>query len=304
MIKAENISKYYGKFQALKGISFEVKPNTITALLGPNGAGKTTTLKILSGFFTPDSGDVYILDKKLNTENSNEIKKHIGYIPENNPLYEDIEVVEYLSWISDVYSVPDKKKRLQEVIEKCSLKAVAGKKIATLSKGYRQRVSLAKAIIHNPPILLLDEPTTGLDPNQAQQTRELILELKKDKTILISTHILSEVEHMCEDIIIINNGEIATSGTKNELLKIYSTNSYVLKFEGKVDFSFNEIPEIETITKDFKDDETIYYIKCKDENTDLRKKLINTINKNNLPLLEIYKERVTLDEIFKKITLS
>lgn len=304
MIKAENISKYYGKFQALKGISFEVKPNTITALLGPNGAGKTTTLKILSGFFTPDSGDVYILDKKLNTENSNEIKKHIGYIPENNPLYEDIEVVEYLSWISDVYSVPDKKKRLQEVIEKCSLKAVAGKKIATLSKGYRQRVSLAKAIIHNPPILLLDEPTTGLDPNQAQQTRELILELKKDKTILISTHILSEVEHMCEDIIIINNGEIATSGTKNELLKIYSTNSYVLKFEGNVDFNFNEIPEIETITKDFKDDETIYYIKCKDENTDLRKKLINTINKNNLPLLEIYKERVTLDEIFKKITLS
>lgn len=299
MIKLENVKKYYGKFEALKGISFEVKKSKITALLGPNGAGKTTTLRILSGYLTPSEGYIEINGKALNEQNIKEIKKYIGYIPENNPVYEDLEVTDYLNWISKVYAVD--KASMKQAIEKCSLNDVLGKKIFELSKGYKQRVSLAKAIIHNPQILLLDEPTTGLDPNQARQTRDLIKELSKDKTIIISTHILSEVEMLADEIIIINKGMIAEIGTKEEILNKHNKNAYIVKTPVKdLNFELNNIKNIEMSR--ISENEYVYRIEFEDSNDDMRKIIFEYIRSKNIELFEFYKERITLDEIFRKIT--
>lgn len=296
MIRVEGLKKFYGKFEALKGISFEVKPSRITALLGPNGAGKTTTLRILSGYLTYDEGKVEFFGKDI-IQNLIDVKKIIGYIPENNPVYEDLEVIDYLKWISSVYGINEG--AIKNVLEKCSLKEVCGKKISTLSKGYKQRVSLAKAIIHNPKVLLLDEPTTGLDPNQARQTRELIKNLSMDKTILISTHILSEVEMLADDIIIINKGMIAEYGTKDEIINRYTKNSYILKTR-KPDLKI-ELNNLKNIKIDRISDEFIYKFEF-EGNNDMRKILIDEINSKNIEILEFYKERITLDEIFKNIT--
>lgn len=298
MIKVENLKKLYGNFEALKGVSFEVKKSKITALLGPNGAGKTTTLRILSGYLTYNDGNVEINGKKLNKDNLKDIKKDIGYIPENNPVYEDLEITDYLSWVASVYSID--RNRVKDVIEKCSLKDVLGKKIFELSKGYKQRVSLAKAILHNPSILLLDEPTTGLDPNQARQTRELIKGLSLDKTIVISTHILSEVEMLADEIIIINNGVIAEIGTKEEIVEKYNKNTYIIKAKNKeLKLEMNEIKNFEVIKQS--EDEYIYKVEF-NNNLDMRKPLLDYVLSKNIEILEFYKERITLDEIFKKIT--
>jgi len=299
MIKVENLVKNYGDFTALKGISFEAKPNKITALLGPNGAGKTTTLRILSGYFSYDSGEIYFFDKKFST--SPDFRRMIGYIPENNPLYEDMEVSDYLKFIARTYGLP--KSAIEMSIENCSLKEVIGKNIGSLSKGYRQRVSLAKAIMPDPKILLLDEPTSGLDPNQAFQTRELIKNLKKDKIIIVSTHILSEAEYLCDDIIIINKGNIVVSGTKDEVIKKHSSNSYIIKIEGKNEINFENIGKIKSVEHfyDANIDETTIKITF-DEEKDFRRDIIEKILKDGLRLLEISKERITLDEIFSKIT--
>lgn len=297
MIITENITKSYGNFKALKGISFKVPSNSITVLLGPNGAGKTTTLRILAGYLYADDGKVEYFGKKY--DENFEFKKLIGYIPENNPVYEDLEVTEYLEFVAKSYSLG--KKEVKIAVERCALKEVLGKKIGALSKGYKQRVSLAKAILHNPPILLLDEPTTGLDPNQAYQTRELIKELKKDKTILISTHILSEAEAICDNILIINKGEICASGEKETLIKQYSKNSYILRFDGDVENKFIEMEGIKEITAKKENGETEFIIEF-EHGKDMRKDIINFAYEKKLPLIEFYKNKVTLDEIFSRIT--
>jgi ABC-2 type transport system ATP-binding protein len=297
MIITENITKSYGNFKALKGISFKVPSNSITVLLGPNGAGKTTTLRILAGYLYADDGRVEYFGKKY--DENFEFKKLIGYIPENNPVYEDLEVTEYLEFVAKSYSLGQKEIKI--AVERCALKEVLGKTIGNLSKGYKQRVSLAKAILHNPPILLLDEPTTGLDPNQAYQTRELIKELKKDKTILISTHILSEAEAICDNILIINKGEICASGEKETLIKQYSKNSYVLRFDGDIENKFVEMEGIKEITAKKENGETEFIIEFENDK-DMRKDIINFAYEKKLPLIEFYKNKVTLDEIFSRIT--
>ncbi|MEF3279734.1 MAG: ATP-binding cassette domain-containing protein [Elusimicrobiota bacterium] len=296
MIKVKNVIKNYGNFRALKGVSFEAQKNTITALLGPNGAGKTTTLRILSGYLFPDDGDIEYFGK--NYKNS-DFKNLIGYVPENNPIYEDLEVSEYLNWISKIYGVDSS--NVKTVIDKCSLKDVIGKKIGSLSKGYKQRVSLAKAIIHNPPILLLDEPTSGLDPNQANQTKELIKDLKGEKTVIISTHILSEAESICDNILIINKGEIQASGKIDEIIKQYSRNSYTLKIEGKIEIDFSGLKEIKEIAKTYYENEVQYIIEFNNEK-DMRKEILEYLISKKISLLEFYKNRITLEEIFTKIT--
>ncbi len=296
MIKIKDLKKSYGSFEALCGISFEIKPGRITAMLGPNGAGKTTTLRILSGYLDYDEGEIEFFGKKLNDENIIELKQMIGYIPENNPIYEDLEVVDYLNWVSEIYG--SEKKNVIQAIEKCSLTDVCGKKIGTLSKGYKQRVSLAKAILHNPQFLLLDEPTTGLDPNQARQTRQLIKSLSKDKTIVISTHILSEVEALADDIIIINKGNIAAYGTKDEILKSYSKNTYVIKTQEIDDL---KIEGAKSIEKNKDSTETIWRIEF-EEDKDMRIYILENLKKNGIDFLEFYRERITLDEIFRRIT--
>jgi len=219
-IQIENLSKRYGPQKAVDNISFSVKTGEILGFLGPNGAGKSTTMKIITGYLAMSDGDVIINGKSLR-ETGDEIKKHIGYLPENNPLYLDMPVIDYLAFCAALQGVKneDVDGRVREMVKVCGLNAEKHKKIGELSKGYRQRVGLAQAMIHNPEILILDEPTTGLDPNQIVEIRKLIRELGKEKTVILSTHILPEVEATCDRILIINKGKIVADGTSETLRK-------------------------------------------------------------------------------------
>ncbi len=219
-ITVENLTKVYGPQRAVDNISFEVKTGEIVGFLGPNGAGKTTTMKIITCFMAPSAGDIKLGNLSIHSH-AQEIKRKIGYLPENNPLYLDMPVLEYLDFIARLQGVrkdmiPD---RVREMVRLCGLDAEKHKKIGELSKGYRQRVGLAQAMIHDPEVLILDEPTTGLDPNQIVEIRKLIRELGQAKTVILSTHILPEVEATCDRILIISNGKIAADGTADTLRK-------------------------------------------------------------------------------------
>lgn len=215
-IQVTQLVKTYGRQQALKGISFEVQPGRILGFLGPNGAGKSTTMKILAGSLPPTSGQALIcgVDIRLN---SLDARRHTGYLPENNPLYHEMYVQEALSFVAGLHGIAYKTNRIAEVIELTGLTAEQHKKIGQLSKGYRQRVGIAQAILHNPEVLILDEPTSGLDPNQLQEIRQVIKLLGREKTVLLSTHIMQEVEAICDDVIIINQGEIIAGFPMAEL---------------------------------------------------------------------------------------
>jgi ABC-2 type transport system ATP-binding protein len=217
-IKVENLTKKYGTQRAVDNISFEVKEGEILGFLGPNGAGKTTTMKIITCYMAPSDGDVTVDGLSIH-ENPDLIKKKIGYLPESNPLYYDMPVLEYLEFVAELQGVPKDqiKKRIVEMVRVCGLNVEKHKKIGELSKGYRQRVGLAQAMIHDPDILILDEPTTGLDPNQIVEIRKLIRELGREKTVILSTHILPEVEATCDRILIINKGKIVADGTPDSL---------------------------------------------------------------------------------------
>ncbi len=219
-IQIENLSKHYGPQKAVDAISFEVKPGEVLGFLGPNGAGKSTTMKMITGFLSIGEGDIRIGGKSVRDQ-SDLLKRHIGYLPENNPLYLDMPVIDYLTFCGALQGMAaaDVQRRLREMISVCGLNAEKHKKIGELSKGYRQRVGLAQAMIHDPEILVLDEPTTGLDPNQIVEIRNLIRELGKAKTVVLSTHILPEVEATCDRILIINNGRIVANGTADTLRK-------------------------------------------------------------------------------------
>lgn len=225
MISVKNLTKYYGDFKALNGISFEIKSGEIVGILGPNGAGKSTTLRILTCYLNPTDGDAIIDGKSILNDEIN-VKKIIGYLPESAPLYNDMCVFDYLVYMADIQELEKDKlnDRLNYVIEVCSLKEVISKPIGELSKGYKQRVGLAGSIIHDPKILILDEPTNGLDPNQIVEIRELIKELGKEKTVLVSTHILSEVESTCSRAIIINKGDIIADDTPRNLSSSFAGN--------------------------------------------------------------------------------
>ncbi|MCX2475648.1 ATP-binding cassette domain-containing protein [Pedobacter sp. MC2016-05] len=217
-ILVKNLSKHYHKQKAVDAISFEAKPGRILGFLGPNGAGKSTTMRMLTGYLEPTSGHAEIAGRNILTE-AIEAKKHIGYLPENTPLYTDMYIREFLNFVGQTYEMKNLAHRIDDVIKMVGLTPEQHKKIGMLSKGYRQRVGLAQAIIHNPDVLILDEPTSGLDPNQLVEIRALIKALGKNKTVIISTHIMQEVEAICDDIIIINKGMIVANdsleGIKN-----------------------------------------------------------------------------------------
>ncbi|MDR0464669.1 MAG: ATP-binding cassette domain-containing protein [Treponema sp.] len=217
-IEVKNLSKKYGSVQAVTDVSFSVSDKAVLGFLGPNGAGKTTVMKILTGFHFPSSGSA-LVDGIPVDENPLEIKKRIGYLPENVPLYGDLTVDEYLEFAAQAHFIPKPKRAsvINESLEACALTSYRSRKIETLSKGYRQRTGLAQAILHDPPILILDEPTTGLDPNQIIEIRSLIKELGKRKTVILSTHILQEVEAICTQVLIINDGRIAAIGNPEEI---------------------------------------------------------------------------------------
>ena len=208
-ISLKNINKSYGKQKAISDISLQIGKGEIVGFLGPNGAGKSTLMKIITSYISQDSGDVKICN--FNTkEEEIESQKRIGYLPENNPLYKGMYIKEYLNFIASIYKIEDKKQRTKEMIKKVGLETEQHKKIGELSKGYQQRVGLAAALLHNPEVLILDEPTTGLDPNQLEEIRSLIKEIGKDKSVLLSTHIMQEVDKMCNRVVIINKGKIVS----------------------------------------------------------------------------------------------
>ena len=219
-ITIEKVNKFYGKQQALSDVSFSLKKGEVVGFIGPNGAGKSTLMRIISCYLQQDSGKVLVCN--LNTLDSLHVKSKIGYLPENNPLYMDMYIKEYLSFVGKIYNIDNLKNRIAEIIQQTGLTTEQSKKIKELSKGFKQRVGLAAALIHNPEVLILDEPTTGLDPNQLVEIRNLIKEVGKDKTVLLSTHIMQEVDKMCNRLIIINHGEIVddqliSNFTKNNI---------------------------------------------------------------------------------------
>ena len=216
----EGLSKNYGFQKAVDNISFKVNPGEIVGFLGPNGAGKTTTMKIITCFMLPNGGDVKVGGVSV-LENPEEVKKHIGYLPETNPLYKDMPVIDYLKFVAEILGVQKGKirERILEMIQVCGLRQEKYKKIGELSKGYQQRVGLAQALIHDPEVLILDEPTSGLDPNQIVEIRELIKKIGREKTVILSSHILAEVEATCDRILIINDGRLVADGTATTLRK-------------------------------------------------------------------------------------
>lgn len=218
------LAKHYGQQKAVDGISFEAKPGKILGFLGPNGAGKSTTMRMLTGYLKPTSGSAEICGFDTRKD-SLEVRRVMGYLPENTPLYADMYVQEFLLFVANTYQLKDAALRVKETIETVGLSPEQHKKISMLSKGYQQRVGLAQAIIHNPQVLILDEPTSGLDPNQLTDIRELIKQLGKDKTVILSTHIMQEVEAICDEVIIINNGKIVANATITDLKREHQMTS-------------------------------------------------------------------------------
>lgn len=249
-IQIENLSKHYGRQKAVDGISFEVRPGEVLGFLGPNGAGKSTTMKMITGYLSIGGGDVKLGGKSV-LEHGDELRRHIGYLPENNPLYLDMPIIDYLAFCAALQGM-DKKAidgRVREMVSVCGLNVEKHKKIGELSKGYRQRVGLAQAMIHDPEILVLDEPTSGLDPNQIVEIRNLIRELGKAKTVVLSTHILPEVEATCDRILIINKGKIVADGTAEHLRK-QATGQEVIKLrieDGTTDSIMHELRRLKSI---------------------------------------------------------
>ena len=297
MISVKNLTKYYSDFQALKGISFEIKSGEIVGILGPNGAGKSTTLRILTCYFNPTSGDA-IIDGKSILDEENNVKKIIGYLPESAPLYNDMCVFDYLVYMADIQELERSKlnERLHYVVNVCGLKEVISKPIGELSKGYKQRVGLAGAIIHDPKILILDEPTNGLDPNQIVEIRELIKELGKEKTVLVSTHILSEVEATCSRAIIINKGNIIADDTPENLSLNFGNNDK----SSTIRISIKTNDNIESVKEKLLSVSDIYKVEIEDNFNNIKE--LTIYSNSEEPRDEIYRFIKSTDWIIYEMT--
>ena len=308
MIKVENLSKHYGSVKAVKSISFELKDGQVVGFLGANGAGKSTTLKIMTGYISPSSGNVFYGEKNIQDDTS-EIQKDIGYLPELNPLYSEMIVHDYLKFISEVRGISenDFKNAFQKVVEECSLNAVAHRTIANCSKGYKQRIGLAAALIHDPKILILDEPVTGLDPNQIVEIRELIKKLGKEKIVLMSSHILQEIQATVDRIIIINEGSIVADGSSEELLNDSAKGKADLKLEvsnadeNDIRDMKATIPSIDIKNISKKDSFTRINIEFP-SNGDPREDIFKYAVDKNWVILEMVTSKQNLEDIFRKLT--
>ncbi|NUQ80485.1 MAG: ATP-binding cassette domain-containing protein [Bacteroidetes bacterium] len=310
-IIATHLTKKYGEFEAVKSVSFEIRTGEVVGFLGPNGAGKTTTMKMLTGILKPSAGSATINGADLLSE-TDRVRQLIGFLPENNPLYTDLTVTEYLAYSAEVTGVPKEKitSRLSDMIDVCGLSAVFRKPIGTLSKGYRQRVGLAQSLIHDPAVLILDEPTTGLDPNQIQEIRDLIRELGKEKTVLLSTHILQEVEAICNRVLIINNGNLVADGTPGELqIRFQGGTSFLLEFLGSLEgfqvkfrSVFPEVP-MEVLSVGQEDlPNTIKFTTINDHRFSQR--LFRFCADQQIDVLQLYRQDTNLEDIFRQLTVS
>jgi len=296
-VEIKEITKTYGKQKAVNNISLTLKAGEITGFLGPNGAGKTTTMKMITGLLSADNGEVYVLGNNIKN-NPIETRKHIGYLPENNPLYTEMYIREYLEYVANIY-LPKKecKESVERVIRITGLTKEHNKKISQLSKGYKQRVGLAQALIHNPDVLILDEPTTGLDPNQIAEIRDLIREVGKDKTVLLSTHIMQEVEAICDRVIIINDGQIVADDVVTNIVNNKSELITSVQFTTTINHS--KLQEIEHINSVDNLDHNRFIIKSSE---DIREEIFTFAVKNSYMLIELKLQQENLEDVFKKLT--
>ena len=296
-IKVENLTKIYGSQKALNSISFEAQKGEILGFLGPNGAGKSTTMKILTVYIPATSGKAFINETEIN-ENSIHIRKEVGYLPELNPLYTDMYIKEYLLFIANSYGIKEgANQAAEEMISKTGLSLERKKKISQLSKGYKQRVGLAAAMIHNPSVLILDEPTSGLDPNQVTEIRNLIKDIGKDKTVILSSHIMQEVEAMCSRVVIINKGKIVADDKIENLQQSFSK-EYIISVQ------FKNSPTIENLKTI---DKNLNIIATKEGFTitakaDIREKIAQKAAENNWLVLSMNLEESSLEEVFQRLT--
>lgn len=298
-ISVQNVTKIYGRQKALAHVSFEIQTGEIVGYLGPNGAGKSTMMKIITGFLPQSKGEVTVcgIDTR---EYSDAFRRKIGYLPEHNPLYLDMYIKEYLFMVAGMYNLPNKSTRVKEMIELTGLGQEQHKRIGALSKGYRQRVGLAQALIHDPEVLILDEPTTGLDPNQIVEVRNLIKTIGQEKTVMLSTHIMQEVEAICERVIIINKGQIVANQKANELNSLQNNESIV-------EVEFDRAPNIDKLEKitgvlSVNHESNGFYQLIAEPDTDIRKDLFQHAVAEGLVLLTINRKEQGLEEIFHALT--
>ncbi len=300
-VKLANITKYYGVQAALKSISFEVERGQIVGFIGPNGAGKSTVMKIITGIIPATEGEVWINGIKME-DDSLGIRRLMGYLPENNPLYTDMFVREYLSYVAGHYPLRvNRKKRIEQIISETGLLTESHKKISALSKGFRQRVGLAQALIHDPEILILDEPTSGLDPNQIVEIRGLISKIGKEKTVILSTHIMQEVEAICDRVIIIKAGEIVADGKPGEIALSAGIDreTLMIEFDRKPDSA--KIESISGVLKLKLISETQMLVET-DPSKDIRPLLFNFAVSEGLTVLSMQKREMSLEEVFQELT--
>lgn len=301
-IKVHQLAKTFGEQKAVNNISFEVASGTIVGFLGPNGAGKSTTMKMLTTYLEPTSGTAEICGLDI-VKQAMEVRKIVGYLPESNPLYYDLYVREYLDIVAGIYQLgSNKKSRIDAVIEMTGLNKEIKKKIGNLSKGYKQRVGLAQALMHDPKVLILDEPTSGLDPNQLADIRDLIINIGKNKTILLSTHIMQEVEAMCQNVIIIKNGNIVANDTIQTLQQTPVSNNTIqiinVEFEHHVNIEELNLPQHASYTKI---QDNIFEFKS-EEIAELRKHIVAWSVANNNDIINIQSKQRNLEDTFRALT--
>jgi ABC-2 type transport system ATP-binding protein len=307
MIEVNNLSKRYGRHLAVRDISFSVAKGEIIGFLGPNGAGKTTTLRMLTGYLPPSSGSATVAGFDIFRQ-SVEARKRIGYMPENVPLYDDMRVREYLSFRARIkgLSNSDARRRVSHVIDTCGLEGVRRKMIKTLSKGYRQRVGLADALVHQPDLLILDEPTNGLDPIQIRQIRELIKHLALNHTVLISTHILSEVEMIASRVIIIDNGKIKAADTPQNLIsEMRAAGRLQVEMQAPAESVapiLADLPHVKKVSSEEQEDGWVRFMVWVDSGADTRQALATIAAHNNWPLRSLFRYEATLEDVFVELT--
>jgi ABC-2 type transport system ATP-binding protein len=307
-IVVENLTKKYGAQRAVDNISFRVNTGEILGFLGPNGAGKTTTMKAITTFLIPTEGNIHVGDFSI-YENAEDVKKKIGYLPESNPLYQEMPVIDYLYFVAELQGIekPRIKDKIREMINLCGLEGEKHKKIAELSKGYKQRVGLAQALIHDPEVLILDEPTSGLDPNQIVEIRELIKRIGREKTVILSSHILAEVEATCDRILIISKGKIVADGTAKELRK-QSEGKEILKVkieDGEKNEIFKAIQAMESVSVvDFaQNEENTFEIQSKPELSS-RRGIFKLCVEKGWVITEMSVTETKLEDIFRELTMN
>lgn len=297
-IEIKNLTKFYGTQKALDNVSFSVGSGTVVGFLGPNGAGKSTLMKIVTGLLSPTSGTVLVEGMDV-AESSSEIRRLIGYLPENNPLYLDMYVKEYLQYTANLYHLSDTNKVVDEVIERTGLGPECKKKIGELSKGYKQRVGLSQAIIHNPRVLILDEPTTGLDPNQLVEIRNLILELGREKTILLSTHIMQEVQAICHQMAILDHGVLVANGTPEQIEKTIGNSHRQIEVEFNLPVDEEMLLQIANIVAVEKTAASTYVL---ESDTDIRQDVFNFAVQHGLAVLAMQLKQKSMEDVFHELT--